>query len=144
MLHLIEKHAPGVTLLRPGLAILRARGISRYHGGEAEAADALAAVLAEAGFPEVRIGVADGPFTAEIAARGSSPCTVVPREGHGTSWRRTPCRCCATSRSSASSSGSVCAPSATSPRSPRSTFATASASTVRVCTHWPPAPTPVR
>ncbi|OLI09600.1 hypothetical protein, partial [Xanthomonas oryzae] len=52
VLQLIEKHAPGVTLLRPGLAILRARGIARYHGGEAEAAAALSAVLAAAGFPE--------------------------------------------------------------------------------------------
>ncbi|MBT2486372.1 MULTISPECIES: DNA polymerase Y family protein [unclassified Microbacterium] len=78
VLQLIEKHAPGATLLRPGLAILRARGISRYHGGEGEAAGALAAVLADAGFPEVRIGVADGPFTAEIAARGRDTCTVVP------------------------------------------------------------------
>ncbi|WP_435745781.1 DNA polymerase Y family protein [Microbacterium sp. PMB16] len=78
VLQLIEKHAPGVTLLRPGLAILRARGISRYHGGETEAARALVAVLAEAGLPEVRVGVADGPFTAEIAARGPEACTVVP------------------------------------------------------------------
>ncbi|MHC9042988.1 DNA polymerase Y family protein [Microbacterium saperdae] len=78
VLQLIEKHAPGVAQLRPGLAVLRARGVSRYHGGEAEAADALAAVLTEAGLPEVRIGVADGPFTAEIAARGPQPRTVVP------------------------------------------------------------------
>ncbi|MDQ0725029.1 DNA polymerase Y family protein [Microbacterium sp. W4I20] len=78
VLQLIEKHAPGATLLRPGLAVLRARGISRYHGGESEAAGALAAVLSEAGLPEVRIGVADGPFTAEIAARGPDACTVVP------------------------------------------------------------------
>lgn len=81
VLQLIESHAPGVTLLRPGLAVLRARGISRYHGGEDRAAAALASVLAEAGFPEVRIGVADGPFTAEIAARGPSACTVVPAGG---------------------------------------------------------------
>ncbi|MFF7292932.1 DNA polymerase Y family protein [Microbacterium sp. NPDC008134] len=78
VLHLIEEHAPGVTLLRPGLAVLRARGISRYHGGEAEAAAWLLTVLSEAGFPEVRIGVGDGPFTAEIAARGPQRCTVVP------------------------------------------------------------------
>ncbi|KJQ54853.1 DNA polymerase Y family protein [Microbacterium sp. SA39] len=78
VLQLIEKHAPGVTLLRPGLAVLRSRGIARYHGGEAEAAAALTAVLADAGLPEVRIGVADGPFTAEIAARGRDACTVVP------------------------------------------------------------------
>lgn len=81
VLQLLERHAPGVTLLRPGLAILRARGIARYHGGEASAAQALTAILAEAGLPEVRIGVADGPFTAEIAARGPAPCTVVPQGG---------------------------------------------------------------
>ncbi|MFS0894097.1 DNA polymerase Y family protein [Microbacterium sp. 179-I 3D3 NHS] len=81
VLQLIEKHAPGTTLLRPGLAILRARGISRYHGGEAEAAGALATMLAETGLPEVRIGVADGLFTAEIAARGPQACTVVPPGG---------------------------------------------------------------
>jgi protein ImuB len=81
VLQLIEKHAPGAALLRPGLAVLRARGISRYHGGEAEAADALAAILADGGFPEVRIGVADGPFTAEIAARAPRPRTVVPAGG---------------------------------------------------------------
>ncbi|AXL12556.1 DNA polymerase Y family protein [Microbacterium foliorum] len=78
VLQLIEKHAPGVALLRPGLAAVRARGISRYHGGEAEAADALIGILAEAGFPEVRVGIADGPFTAELAARGPTPRTVVP------------------------------------------------------------------
>lgn len=81
VLQLIENHAPGVTLLRPGLAVLRARGISRYHGGEEEAAAVLQGVLADAGFPEVRIGVADGPFTAEIAARSPSPATVVPPGG---------------------------------------------------------------
>ena len=78
MLQLIEKHAPGAALLRPGLAAVRARGISRYHDGEAEAGRALIDVLTEAGFPEVRVGIADGPFTAELAARGSAPCTVVP------------------------------------------------------------------
>ncbi|KQR43196.1 hypothetical protein ASF87_15365 [Microbacterium sp. Leaf161] len=78
VLQLIEKHAPGAALLRPGLAAVRARGISRYHDGEAEAGRALIDVLTEAGFPEVRVGIADGPFTAELAARGSAPCTVVP------------------------------------------------------------------
>lgn len=78
VLQLIEKHAPGVTLLRPGLAVLRARGIARYHGGEAGAAAALGALLGEAGFPEVRIGVADGLFTAEIAARSPTAYTIVP------------------------------------------------------------------
>ncbi len=77
VLQLIEKHAPGASLLRPGLAAIRARGISRYHGGEDEAGRALLAILADAGFPEARIGIADGPFTAELAARGTDPCTIV-------------------------------------------------------------------
>ena len=77
VLRLIEGHSPGAQVLRPGLALLRARGVSRYHGGEAEAGLALHALLADQGHPEVRIGVADGPFTAELAARGADPVLVV-------------------------------------------------------------------
>ncbi|WP_439901947.1 DNA polymerase Y family protein [Microbacterium azadirachtae] len=77
VLRLIEAQAPGVQLLRPGLALLRARGIARFHGGEAEAAGALHALLASEGHPDVRIGIADGPFTAELAARGADPVLVV-------------------------------------------------------------------
>jgi protein ImuB len=77
VLRLIEAQAPGPQLLRPGLALLRARGVARFHGGEAEASAALHARLAEEGHPEVRIGVADGPFTAELAARGADPVLVV-------------------------------------------------------------------
>ncbi|WP_193599164.1 DNA polymerase Y family protein [Microbacterium sp. YJN-G] len=72
VLRLIEEHAPGAHLLRPGLAALRSRGISRYHDGEEGAAAALRRILAEAGYPEVRIGVADGMFTAELAARAAA------------------------------------------------------------------------
>ncbi|SJN19786.1 DNA polymerase IV-like protein ImuB [Microbacterium esteraromaticum] len=78
VLRLIEEHSPGVHLLRPGLAALRSRGISRFHGGEAEAADVLRAVLTDAGYPEVRIGVADGAFTAELAARAAPTQQVIP------------------------------------------------------------------
>jgi len=83
VLRLIEEHAPGVHLLRPGLAALRSRGISRYHGGEEGAAVALLGILAEAGYGETRIGVADGMFTAELAARtttadGGPAWTVIP------------------------------------------------------------------
>lgn len=80
VLNFIETHSPGVHLIRPGLAVLRSRGVSRYHGGEEASAEALHTVLTEHGFPDVRIGVADGVFSAEIAARSTAdtPWRVVP------------------------------------------------------------------
>lgn len=84
VLRLIDAHSPGVHLIRPGLAVLRSRGVSRYHGGEAESAEALTRMLAAEGLPEARIGIADGVFTAEIAARSvgeapeSTPWRIVP------------------------------------------------------------------
>ena len=81
----IEALAPGVQLLRPGLCALRARGPARYYGGEAEAAAVLLDALAEAGVPQACAGVADGPFTAEQAARRGrgrgEPVHVVPAGG---------------------------------------------------------------
>lgn len=81
VLRLVEEHAPGAHLLRPGLVALRSRGISRYHGGEDAAARSLLVLLADAGYPEVRIGVADGAFTAELAARRAADIAIVPRGG---------------------------------------------------------------
>jgi protein ImuB len=82
---LIEERAPGVQLVRPGLCALRVRGPARYYGGEIEAARVLIGVLREAGLDDVRAGVADGPFTAEQAARGGTsaddPVFVVPAGG---------------------------------------------------------------
>lgn len=72
----IEELAPGVQPIRPGLCALRVRGPARYYGGEAAAARTLLASLAELGFPDVRAGIADGPFTAEQAARSASPSGV--------------------------------------------------------------------
>ncbi len=82
---LIEERVPGVQLVRPGLCALRARGPARYYGGETEAARMLIGALHEAGLDEVRAGIADGPFTAEQAARGATtaadPVFVVPAGG---------------------------------------------------------------
>ncbi|GAB3126327.1 DNA polymerase Y family protein [Glaciibacter psychrotolerans] len=69
----VEEITPGVQLLRPGTCAIRARGPSRYYGGEAEAAAALINRLAALGIPDVRVGVADGPFAAEQAARATRP-----------------------------------------------------------------------
>ena len=81
----IEEHAPGVQVVRPGLCALRARGPARYYGGEAEAARVLLGMLREAGLDGVRAGVADGPFTAEQAAKAGTtaaePAFVVPAGG---------------------------------------------------------------
>jgi protein ImuB len=64
----IETVAPGVEVIRPGLCAIAARGPSRYFGGEHAFADALHSCLERAGHSCV-IGIADGPFAAEQAAR---------------------------------------------------------------------------
>lgn len=78
LLDLVEQAAPGVQVIRPGLAALRARGPARYYGGEPQAAAALLAGSYELGIGDGRAGVADGVFTAEQAARGADPIHVVP------------------------------------------------------------------
>ena len=78
---LIEEHAPGVQIVRPGLCALRARGPARYYGGEDEAARTLVRLLVAEGFTDARASVADGVFTAEHAARvtrADEPVRVVP------------------------------------------------------------------
>ena len=81
----IEERAPGVQLVRPGLCALRARGPSRYYGGEAEAARVLLETLRGLGLGDVRAGIADGPFTAEQAAKSGAsagdPVCVIPAGG---------------------------------------------------------------
>jgi protein ImuB len=67
----IERMMPGVQLLRPGSLAIRARGPARYYGGEKPAALSLIGVLDDLGIPGARVGVADGPFTAEQAARST-------------------------------------------------------------------------
>lgn len=59
---------PEIEEIRPGLVAMRSRGPARYYGGEAEAATALLAFATDAGFPDARVGIADGRFTAEGAA----------------------------------------------------------------------------
>jgi protein ImuB len=64
----IESVALGVELGRPGLAMIGVRGPTRYFGGEAGVLHALARAIAEH-TENVLIGVADGAFAAEQAAR---------------------------------------------------------------------------
>ena len=65
----IEELVPGVQVLRPGMCAVRARGAARFYGGERAAGLALAGKLEQLGAPGARVGVADGIFTADQAAR---------------------------------------------------------------------------
>jgi protein ImuB len=64
----MESVALGVELGRPGLAMIGIRGATRYFGGEGAVLHALARAIAEHTH-DVLIGVADGAFAAEQAAR---------------------------------------------------------------------------
>ena len=81
ILSTIEDATSAVTPIRPGLCALSVP--SRYYGGEREAAAVIAEQLVAAGVWECRIGIADGIFTAEQAARQAAPqdCCVIPTGG---------------------------------------------------------------
>lgn len=64
----IEEKVPGVHLVRPGLAAVRAKGASRFYGGDRAAAMTLLTHLRPYAGPDVRVAVADGLFAAEQAA----------------------------------------------------------------------------
>ncbi|WP_400998496.1 DNA polymerase Y family protein [Agromyces sp. GXQ0307] len=74
----VEAIVPGVQVLRPGTLAMRARGPVRYYGGEDAAARALLEAAAGLGITGARVGVADGPFAAEQAARAADPMLAVP------------------------------------------------------------------
>ena len=73
----IEELSPGVAPLRPGLCALRVP--ARFYGGEVEAGAVIAERLVALGVWDVRLGVADGLFAAEQAARRAlaQDCLVV-------------------------------------------------------------------
>jgi protein ImuB len=86
----LETLTPAVEILTPGAVALATRGPSRYFGGD----EALGRRVAEevdrvVGQPGCRAGVADGRFTAGLAARaagqGPLPVTVVP-PGASPAW----------------------------------------------------------
>ena len=86
----VEVFAPRLEIVRPGTCALPTRGPSRYFGGDqALAAKVHAQVTAVlAGRTECRVGVADGPFAADLAARrplgdGTGPRIVPVGESPG-------------------------------------------------------------
>jgi protein ImuB len=68
---------PQVEVLRPGACAFAARGPARYFGGEGELAARLAAAVSQRGFA-CRVGIADGLFAAELAARAEPSGLIVP------------------------------------------------------------------
>jgi protein ImuB len=83
----LEALTPRIEITHPGACAFPTRGPSRYHGGDrALAEQALTrATEALAGRCPVRVGVADGPFAAALAARrsrsGREEVTVVSPGG---------------------------------------------------------------
>jgi protein ImuB len=84
VLSAIEEISAGVAPVRPGLCALRVP--SRFYGGEREAAAVVAEHLVGAGVWDFRIGIADGIFAAEHAARRAAPqdCWIIPPNGSAT------------------------------------------------------------
>ncbi|ARJ05374.1 DNA polymerase [Cnuibacter physcomitrellae] len=78
----LEDLSPGVQVVRSGVCALRSRGPARYYGSERRAAAAFLERLAMLGAPDARVGVSDGLFAADIAARlplpGDDRIRVVP------------------------------------------------------------------
>jgi protein ImuB len=87
VLEAIEETMPGAQLLRAGTCAMRARGAARYYGSEEEAALWLLDAVDALGIPGARVGIADGPFTAEQAARapGQGRLRIVP-EGEASAF----------------------------------------------------------
>ncbi|WP_238155230.1 DNA polymerase Y family protein [Kribbella soli] len=73
----LEAITPGVQVIRPGMCALKARGPARFYGSEEAAAEKLLDRLETYDVHGGRIGIADGPFAAEQAARVSSAQTRV-------------------------------------------------------------------
>ncbi|WP_394940488.1 DNA polymerase Y family protein [Psychromicrobium sp. YIM B11713] len=73
----IEQIMPGVQVIRPGTCAIRAKGPARYFGGEQQAAEVLRSTLLGLGVRDVRVGIADGIFAAEQAARKTSNLRIV-------------------------------------------------------------------
>ncbi|MCS5713044.1 DNA polymerase Y family protein [Herbiconiux sp. CPCC 205716] len=76
----LEEMSPNVQVMRAGSCALRARGPKRFYGTEHVAALAFLERFAELGVTEARVGVADGLFAAEQAARlpGVDLIRIVP------------------------------------------------------------------
>lgn len=68
----VEAFAPRVEVTRPGKCALATRGPSRYFGGDEALARSVAEAVAGVMRARPRVGIADGPFAAALAARATT------------------------------------------------------------------------
>jgi protein ImuB len=68
----LEQALPGWHPLAPGTAAIRARGPARYYGGELAAARTVVGLASANGASGAHVGIADGLFASELAARGGA------------------------------------------------------------------------
>ena len=73
---LVEEFCPRVEVLRPGVCAIGARGSARYFGGEKALAEKIIDAVACLGVA-CQVGVADGLFAAQLAARTPWPGRAV-------------------------------------------------------------------
>jgi protein ImuB len=81
MIAAMEEFCPRVTALDPETCAIPARGPARHFGGEEAMAEKILEAMARRGVTRgasCRVGVADGRFAAELAARRGQPVTIVP------------------------------------------------------------------
>jgi len=73
----VEEIVPRVEIVVPGLAFIPVAGAIRYYGGEGPIVAAVAEAVAACA-PGARLGLADGPFAARVAAVAADdgPCIV--------------------------------------------------------------------
>jgi protein ImuB len=75
----VEGFCPQVEVLYPGACAVAARGPARYFGGEEALAGKIIEAVARRGFA-CQVGVADGLFAAQLAARAAQLAVVAPGE----------------------------------------------------------------
>ena len=85
VLSALEQSMPGLHPVRPGTVAVRARGPARYYGGEQAAALTVLGIVGGLEVERARVGIADGLFAAERAARWvmADPVTIVPPGAQG-------------------------------------------------------------
>ncbi len=69
----VEEVTPRVEIVRPGLLTFATRGPSRYFGGDRALAEMVHGLISTGAGAPVRVGIADGRFAAQLAARSAGP-----------------------------------------------------------------------